>query len=299
MKPVAFDLEIPLRVSDALAMLADSSRDVKPLAGGQSLVPLLNFRLARPAMLVDLNRLSELQYIRQVDGRLAIGAMTRQRALERSDEVQRLAPLLSEVLPWVGHAAIRNRGTLGGSLAHADTAAELCLAALALDAVVVARSQHGERLIPIDKFFVGPFTTALTRDELLMEVRLPALLPDSGWGFEEVARRRGDFAMVAVAAILRMSDRTIGDVRLAYLSMGPTPLRAPSAEAWLRGQPANADIFAQAAELAVADLEPGDDLHASREYRVHVARALTRRALDRALRRAQPVQGDGGSPGLV
>jgi aerobic carbon-monoxide dehydrogenase medium subunit len=287
MKPVAFELEVPLSVSDALTILADSSREVKPLAGGQSLVPLLNFRLARPDLLVDLNRLSELQYIRQVDGHMAIGAMTRQRALERSDEVQRLAPLVAEVLPWVGHAPIRNRGTLGGSLAHADTAAELCLAALVLDAVVVARSRHGERLIPIGGFFVGPFSTALARDELLVEVRLPVLAPDAGWGFEEVARRRGDFAMVAVAAILTLSDGTIGDTRLAYLSMGPTPLRARAAETWLRGQPPTADAFAHAAELAVAELQPTDDLHASREYRVHVARALTRRALARALQRAQ------------
>jgi aerobic carbon-monoxide dehydrogenase medium subunit len=272
MKPVAFELEVPLSVSDALTILADSSREVKPLAGGQSLVPLLNFRLARPDLLVDLNRLSELQYIRQVDGHMAIGAMTRQRALERSDEVQRLAPLVAEVLPWVGHA---------------HTAAELCLAALVLDAVVVARSRHGERLIPIGGFFVGPFSTALARDELLVEVRLPVLAPDAGWGFEEVARRRGDFAMVAVAAILTLSDGTIGDARLAYLSMGPTPLRARAAETWLRGQPPTADAFAHAAELAVAELQQTDDLHASREYRVHVARALTRRALARALQRAQ------------
>jgi CO/xanthine dehydrogenase FAD-binding subunit len=286
MKPVPFELEVPLSVSDALAMLADSSRDVKPLAGGQSLVPLLNFRLARPDVVLDLNRLSELDYVRQVDGHLAIGAMTRQRALERSDEVQRLAPLIAEVLPWVGHAAIRNRGTLGGSLAHADTAAELCLAALVLDGVVVARSRRGERLIPIGAFFVGPFTTALVRDELLVEVRLPVHASDAGWGFEEVARRRGDFAMVAVAAMLTLSDGMIGEARLAYLSMGPAPLRAPTAETWLRGQAPDADAFARAAELAVAELQPSDDLHASREYRVHVARALTRRALGRALQRA-------------
>jgi CO/xanthine dehydrogenase FAD-binding subunit len=283
MKPVAFELERPHALSDALAMLADSSREVKPLAGGQSLVPLLNFRLARPDVLVDLNRLGELQYVRREDGHLAIGAMTRQAVLERSDEVRRLTPLLTEVLPWVGHAAIRNRGTLGGSLAHADTAAELCVAALALDAEVVARSARGQRRIPLSTFFVGPFTTDLARDELLVEVRLPVLSEQTGWGFEEVARRRGDFAMAAVAAILSL-DTTgcIADARLAYLSMAPTPLRAPAAEAWLRGQPPEPAVFAQAAELAVAELQPGDDLHASREYRLHVAKALTRRALERA-----------------
>jgi CO/xanthine dehydrogenase FAD-binding subunit len=283
MKPLAFELERPRTVSDALAILADSSREVKPLAGGQSLVPLLNFRLARPDVLVDLNQLGELRYVRQEDGHLAIGAMTRQTTLERSDEVRRLAPLVAEVLPWVGHAAIRNRGTLGGSLAHADTAAELCVAALALDAEVVAQSARGERCIPLSQFFIGPFTTALARDELLVEVRLPNLAERTGWAFEEVARRRGDFAMAAVAAILSLSDGAISNARLAYLSMGPTPLRAPAAETWLRGQPPGADTFAHAAELAVAELQPSDDLHASREYRVHVAKALTRRALSKAL----------------
>jgi carbon-monoxide dehydrogenase medium subunit len=282
MKPVAFDLEIPRTLDEALTLLADRDREVKPLAGGQSLVPLLNFRLARPDVLVDLNRLSELEYVRAEGGQLMIGAMTRQTTLERCADVQRMLPLVAEVLPWVGHAAIRNRGTLGGSLAHADTAAELCAAALAYDAVVVARSLRGERRIPIGEFFVGPFTTALERDELVVEVRMRASPPAAGWAFEEVARRRGDFAMVAVAAMLAVSDSLVEDVRLAYLSMGPTPVRAPVAEAWLRGQPAESGAFAQAAEMAMAELQPVDDLHASRKYRVHVARTLTRRALLRA-----------------
>jgi carbon-monoxide dehydrogenase medium subunit/6-hydroxypseudooxynicotine dehydrogenase subunit alpha len=288
MKPVAFELETPRSLDDALALMADTSHEVKPLAGGQSLVPLLNFRLARPDVLVDLNRLDELQYIRPIQGGLGIGAMTRQSVVERSDEMQRHAPLVSAVLPWVGHAAIRNRGTFGGSLAHADTAAELCMACLALDARIVVRSQRGERQIPITEFFVGPFTTALERDELLVEVRVPAWPPGAGWGFEEVARRRGDFAMVAVAAVLWVdSNNMIVDARLAYLSMGPTPLRAPAAEAALRNQPATRETFAGAATIALSDLEPSEDLHASREYRQHVAQALTRRALAGALQRAK------------
>jgi CO/xanthine dehydrogenase FAD-binding subunit len=285
MKPVAFELEIPRTLEEALATMADTSREVKPLAGGQSLVPLLNFRLARPDVLVDLNRVSDLQYVRSENGHLAIGAMTRQRTLERSTDVTRTVPLVAEVLPWVGHGAIRNRGTLGGSLAHADSAAELCAAALALDASVVLRSVRGARTISIGEFFVGPFTTALERDELLVEVRIPAIPRGTGWAFEEVARRRGDFAMVAVAALLTLSDSTIASARLAYLSMGPTPLRAPAAEKWLTGQTADADTFARAAEMAMSELQPHDDLHASREYRLHVGQALTRRALARALRR--------------
>jgi aerobic carbon-monoxide dehydrogenase medium subunit len=284
MKPAPFDLEVPRTLDEALRILADTSREVKPLAGGQSLVPLLNFRLARPDVLVDLNRIAELQYIREADGHLAIGAMTRQRALERSSEVQTLAPLLAEVLPWVGHAAIRNRGTFGGSLAHADSAAELCAAALALDADVVVCSVRGSRVMPVGDFFVGPFTTSLGHAELLTEVRIP-VLAGVGWAFEEVARRRGDFAMVGVAAVLGISDGGITDARLAYLSMGSTPLRAPAAEAWLRGQAAEPGAFARAAQIAAAELQPEDDLHASREYRVHVANSLTRRALQRASRR--------------
>jgi CO/xanthine dehydrogenase FAD-binding subunit len=285
-KPVPFDLAIPRSLDEALGLLAEPGREVKVLAGGQSLVPLLNFRLARPDLVVDLNRLEALQYIRQVDGHLAIGAMTRQRALEQSAQVSRLTPLLAAVLPWAGHAAIRNRGTLGGSLAHADSAAELCMAALALDAVVVARSLRGERQISIAEFFVGPFSTALVRDELLVEVRIPNMPPGVGWGFEEVARRRGDFAMVAAAATLAIANGAIGEARLAYLSMGPTPLRAPAAEAWLVGQVPTPAVFAQAAELAVAELRPDEDLHASREYRMRVGEALTRRALAGAHRRA-------------
>jgi aerobic carbon-monoxide dehydrogenase medium subunit len=288
MKPVAFDLETPRSLDDALGLMADTNRQVKPLAGGQSLVPLLNFRLARPDVLVDLNRLDDLQYIRVVDGGVAIGAMTRQSVVERSSDVSRHAPLVSAVRPWVGHAAIRNRGTFGGSLAHADTAAELCMACLVLDATLLVRSQRGERKIRIGEFFVGPFTTSLERDELLVEVRLPTLPVAAGWGFEEVARRRGDFAMVAVAAVLQVNaNNIVVDARLAYLSMGPTPLRAPMAEAALRNQPATPDTFAQAAAVAVGELDPGDDLHASREYRQHVGQALTRRALARALQRAQ------------
>jgi CO/xanthine dehydrogenase FAD-binding subunit len=288
MKPAAFQLETAQSVDEAIALLADVSRDVKVLAGGQSLVPLLNFRLARPEVLVDINSIPELQYIRERDGRLAIGAMTRQRALEESADVKRLAPLLAETLPSVAHAPIRNRGTLGGSLAHADAAAELCSVALALDATLVARSQRGERLIPIDAFFVGPFTTTLRSDELLTEIRLPAFPSGAGWAFDEVARRRGDFAMVAVAAVLQVDDdRRVSDARLAYTSMGPTPLRARAAEAQLIGQPADPDNFARAAETAITELDPGEDLHASREYRLHAGQALTRRTLARAYERSE------------
>ncbi|MBV9581059.1 MAG: xanthine dehydrogenase family protein subunit M [Chloroflexi bacterium] len=288
MKPAVFELEVASSVAHALRLLGDSDHEVKVLAGGQSLVPLMNFRLARPDVLVDLNRLAELQYIRESDDGLAIGAMTRQSALERSPLVARLAPLVAEALPLVAHAPIRNRGTLGGSLAHADPAAELCTVALALDAQLVAQSARGERVIAAQDFFVGPFTTALRSDELLTEVRLPRLPQRAGWAFDEVARRRGDFAMVGVAAVLGLdAEGRIDLARLAYTSMGPRPLRAPHGEMALVGEWPTADAFARAAAAAMADLEPGDDQHATRGYRLHVARGLTARALTRALERRE------------
>ncbi len=279
MKSAPFELIVPHSLDEALTY---HDGETKILAGGQSLVPLMNFRLARPTKLVDLNRVSSLDYIRtDASGGLMVGAMTRQRTLERSADVRRIAPLVSDVLPWVGHPPIRNRGTLGGSLAHADSAAELCLAALALDSTVVASSARGQRQIPIDELFVGPFTTSLSPDEILTEVRFP---PNRfAHAFEEVALRRGDFALVAVATLLQFgADSRIAQARLAYLSMGPTPLRARQTETWLIGRPATEDVFAEAASRAVAELEPVDDLHASREYRTHVARGLTQRTLARS-----------------
>lgn len=287
MKPVAFELQEARTVEEALDLLA-GDREAKVLAGGQSLVPLLNFRLARPEVLVDINRIDELQYIHEDAGRLAIGALARQRMVERSDVAARLAPLMTEVLPMVAHAPIRNRGTVCGSVAHGDAAAELCVVALVLDASMVVQSRGGRREVAARDFFLGPLTTALMQDELLTEVRVPALPARTGYAFEEVARRRGDFALAGVAAVLTLDgDGTVSEVRLAYASMGPIPLRARAAEAALRGGPANDDAFAAAAEAALADLDPGDDIHADREYRRHVARALTRRALHRALARAQ------------
>jgi carbon-monoxide dehydrogenase medium subunit len=287
MKPAPFDLELASSVEQVVTLLADTDREVKVLAGGQSLVPLMNFRLARPRVLVDLNRLPDLQYINALDGGLAIGAMTRQSALEHSPLVARLAPLLADAVPMVAHAPIRNRGTLGGSLAHADPAAELCTVALALNATLVVRSSSAERLIPIDAFFLGPFTTSLRSDELLTEVRLPPLASGAGWGFEEVSRRHGDFALAGVATVLQLNlAGRISQARLAYTSMGPRPLRAPTGEAALVGELPTSAVFDRAAAAAMRDLDPDEDQHASREYRAHAARALTSRALAVALERA-------------
>jgi carbon-monoxide dehydrogenase medium subunit len=212
--------------------------------------------------------------------------MTRQSALEHSSVIAHFAPLVADTLPMVAHAPIRNRGTLGGSLAHADPAAELCTVALVLNATLVVRSSSGQRVLPIDAFFLGPFTTSLHSDELLTEVRLPPFPSGAGWGFEEVARRHGDFAMAGVAAVLQL-DRAglISLARLAYTSMGPRPLRAPTGERVLVGERPTSELFARAAAAAMRDLDPDADQHASREYRLHVANALTSRALARALER--------------
>lgn len=288
MKPIAFEVERPTTLDEACARLAQEGRDAKLLAGGQSLVPLLNFRLARPDVLIDLNSVPELQGIRVESGELRVGAMTRLAAMERSPIVRDGWQLVGEALPQVAHTPIRNRGTFGGGHAHADAAAELCAVSLALDAQLVARRHPGgERQVTAEAFFQGPYTTALAPEEVLVEVRLPAPPPGAGWAFEEVARRRGDFALVGVAALLSVgAGPVVQDARLAYASMGPRPLRAYRAEAGLRGQPATEESFRAAAEAAVEELDPGTDLQATRDYRVHVAKALTRRALLRALGRS-------------
>jgi carbon-monoxide dehydrogenase medium subunit len=285
MKPVAFDLEMVRSIEEALDLLDTSDREVRVLAGGQSLVPLLNLRLARPSLLVDVNRVQALDFVQPADSGLTIGAMTRLRTLECSPDVARLAPLVKAALPWIAHEPIRNRSTLGGTLAHADNAAELCAVALALDAVVIVRGTGGQREIPIGELFLGPFTTSLAANELVTEIRLPRLSPSAGWAFDEVARRRGDFALVGIAAVLDVgTGGEIVEARLAYASMGPRPLRARHVEDWLRGRAAHPDTFAEAADMALAELDPQADLHASREYRRRVARALTRRALATAAR---------------
>jgi carbon-monoxide dehydrogenase medium subunit len=286
-KPPRFEVVVATEVDEAVALLADGDGEVKVLAGGQSLVPLMSFRLARPDLLVDVNALTSLAELRVEGGELRIGAMARQRAVERSDDVRRACPLLAEVLPHVAHAPIRNRGTFGGSIAHADPSAELCAAVLVLDARIRARSTRGERDVPAAELFAAPFTTVLDDDELLTEVVIPAISAGTGWSFLEVARRQGDFALVGSAVTIMVDGSgTITDARLAYMSMGPTALRAHTAEMSLRGAPATAEAFARAADLAVEELTPSDDLHASADYRRHLARVLTRRNLERAATRA-------------
>ena len=288
MKPAPFEYHDPTTVEEALALLQEFGDEAKPLAGGQSLVPLMNFRLARPARLVDLNLISELSYLRTEDGWLRIGAMTRQRQLERAGEVARDWPLLVEATRHIGHPPIRHRGTVGGSLAHADPAAELPAVMAALDAELVVRDQAGERTVCADEFFLSYLTTALAPTELLVEVRVPTLPPRTGWAFQEVSRRHGDFALVAVAALVTLDAAgAIAAARVAVAGGAPTPVRATQAEALLRGQQPTEAVFREAERLASAAVDPDSDLHASADYRREVAGVLTRRALMQAAGRAR------------
>ena len=287
MKSPAFAYLAPRTLEEALQLAAEHADDGKLLAGGQSLIPALNFRLASPAALIDLNRVDGLAGIGTTPaGGLAIRALTRHRALERSADVLRCCPLLSAVMPHIGHMQIRNRGTIGGSLSYADPAAELPAVALACDAAFVIRSLKGERVIPAAAFFLGIFTTTLEPGEILTEIRLPAWAAGRRWGFQEITRRHGDFALAGAAVWLDgggSHDAVCTSARIVLFGVGGTPIRATAAEQFLAGGPATATRLREAARLAATAFTPTSDLHASAEYRQEVSSVLVRRALEQAL----------------
>lgn len=282
MKPPPFDYSSPDTLEQALAILAEVGDEARPLAGGQSLIPLLSLRLARPSHLVDLAGIAELRKIDASDGSLVIGAMVRERQAEADDQVRRLAPLLGQALPFIGHPAIRSRGTIGGSLSHADPAAELPAVALLVEAELVAQSQdRGRRTIPAADFFTGFFTTALEPDEILTEVRIEAPAPGTGWAIDEVARRHGDFAMVGAAAMVRIdrSSGRVAEARVALTGVSGTPLRLGDAEQMLAGGDPTEETWTEVAQKASAALDPPADLHGSTAYRRHIAGVLIQRTL--------------------
>ena len=285
MKPPPFAYECPRDVAEAVALLAAHSGDARPLAGGQSLVPLLNFRLARPAVLVDLNRIEALGRITVTGGALRIGAMARQAAVEADPAVARGWPLLPEVIGHIAHPQIRNRGTMGGSLAHNDPAAELPAAMLALDAAMIAQGPAGERTIAAQNFFAGTMETALAPDELLTEIRVPALPEGTGWGFQEAARRQGDFALVAVVVLLRPAGDSGIDARVVVTGTGDGPARMSMAETILAEPGTDVDVCEAAGNAAAETCDPQDDPHAPAWYRQKLVAALTRRACREALAR--------------
>lgn len=285
MKPAPFAYAAPGGLAEALTLVREHGAEGKVLAGGQSLVPLLAMRLARPAVLIDLNRVRQLDYIRG-GSEIRIGAMTRQRAAELSPVVRRRLPLLAEALGYVGHPQIRNRGTIGGTLAHADPSAELPAVFSALDGRVVLRSSRGTRTLGPDEFFLSYLTTALEPDELLVEVRLPAH-DRAGSAFVEVARRHGDYALVGVAAVVEIQDGRIARARLAFTGVGGGPIRIAELEQSLAEKPPVEETLAEAGRIASARLDPEGDIHASAEYRREVAGVLTERALHLAVNRAK------------
>jgi CO/xanthine dehydrogenase FAD-binding subunit len=290
MKLPPVDYEAPETVSDAVELLAEHLDEASVLAGGQSLIPLLALRLARPAVLVDINGIDELSGVSAADGRVAIGATTREYVAEESERVADAVPLLAAALPLIGHEAIRSRGTIGGSLAHADPAAELPAVARALDAEFVVRSQSGMRVVPAAEWFEGYLTTSRRPDELLMEVRFPTAGRGTGTSFQEVARRHGDFAIVGLAASLTLSDGVISDARLAFAGVSDVPVRAAAAEDLLVGERPSAELFDEAARRATDDIEPPADLHGSSDYRKKVAAVLVRRGLRAAADNARERQ---------
>lgn len=274
MKPAPFGYIAPRTTAEAVAELGRHGEEAKVLAGGQSLVPLCNMRLAQPRYLVDINYLNELTYLRVHHDHLAVGATVRQRAAELSGLSLRSCPLLVEALHFVGHSVIRERGTVCGSLAHGDPSSELPVVLVTLGGSVVLRRQGDERVVAAEDFFLGLLTTAMEPDELMVEARFPEIPAGSGVAFEEWSQRRGDFAVVAVACVA-LAD---GPVRLGIAGASPRPVRPRKAEA-----AAGAGDARGAGELAALATEPNDDLHASAEYRRSLVRTLVRRAVARAL----------------
>ncbi|MBO0826322.1 MAG: xanthine dehydrogenase family protein subunit M [Streptosporangiales bacterium] len=287
MKPIDFDLHRPETLDEALDLLAEHGDDGKVLAGGQSLLPLLNFRLARPAHLVDVGRVASLAVLRRTATGVTVGAMVRQASAEQSPAVASHCPLLAAALPNIAHPPIRNRGTLGGSLAHGDPAAELPSVATALDAVFVAASIRGRREIPAAEFFRTHLVTALEPDELLTEIRFPATDSGTGAAFAEVGRRRGDFALVGVAAQVTVADGRVTDARVCLSGVADTPSRPKDVEDMLRGTAADDDVVRDAANAVRETVEPVGDLHATADYRRHVAGVLLARALREAYETAE------------
>jgi len=288
MKPAPFEYKAPDSIEETLTLLRADGSDAKLLAGGQSLVPAMNFRVVQPGILIDLNRVGELNYLRQENQDLRIGAMTRERRLEFDPLIPKWFPLLAEAMPHVAHPQIRNRGTLGGSLANADPAAELPVIMLALEARLKACSARGERWVDAHDFFSGMFTTDLAPDEMLVEILLPAMQPYTGWSFMEVAPRAGDYALMGVAALVTLDENGVcKQARLVYLNAGDGPVDAKDAASILKGQiPGDNTIEAAADSASQKEINPFGNIHASADFQRHLARVLTRKALKQAVTRA-------------
>jgi carbon-monoxide dehydrogenase medium subunit len=288
MKPAPFEYYVPDSLEQALDLLHEHGDSAKLLAGGQSLVPAMNFRVVQPSVLIDLNQVAELMYIREAESTLQVGAMTRERTLEFDGVISKKVPLLTEVMPHVAHPQIRNRGTLGGSLVNADPAAELPVIMLALDARLKASNADRERWVDAQNFFLGMFMTDLAPDEMLVEIELPSLPPRTGWSFMEVAPRAGDYAMMGVAALVTLNENgKCKQARLVYLNAGDGPVDAKDTAKSLEDETLKDELIESAATLASEkEINPFGNLHASPEYQRHLANVLTKKALKLAAQRA-------------
>jgi carbon-monoxide dehydrogenase medium subunit len=290
MKPAPFEYFTPATVDEALARLSENGYEAKVLAGGQSLIPMMNFRLAQPSIIVDINKVTELFYIRPSEnGGLSIGAMTRHSQVEHHPLIAERAPLIYETMPHIATVQVRNRGTFGGSLAHADPSAELAAVSVALEGSFLLRNLQRERWIPAEEFFFGLFASVLEPDELLVEARFPQLPARTGCAMVELSRRPHDFALVGVAVVLTLdNDDRCQRARLVFLSVGEGPVIAHQAGEMLKNQNLTRESMRSAAETAAQiDIDPGSDIHASAEYRRHLAGILAFRALEKAFDRAR------------
>jgi carbon-monoxide dehydrogenase medium subunit len=287
MKPAPFEYHVPDSVDQALDLLQEHGETAKILAGGQSLVPAMNFRVVQPSMLIDLNRLKEMEFVREGEC-LQIGAMTRERTLEYDERIARRSPLLHEAAPHIAHPQIRNRGTIGGSIVNADPAAELPVLMVALNARLKACSVSGERWIDASDFFVGMFTTALGSNEVLMEIELPFIQPRTGWSFMEVAPRAGDYALMGVAALVTLDEQgKCQQAKLVYLNAGDGPVDAKESVQVLTGERLNDSLIDSAAAFASEkEVNPFGNIHASQDFQRHLANVLTKKALKQAWERA-------------
>ncbi|HEX4418463.1 MAG TPA: xanthine dehydrogenase family protein subunit M [Kofleriaceae bacterium] len=287
MIPASFDYHVPATLDEAIALLGKLGDSAKILAGGQSLIPAMRFRLASPEVLIDLNRIRDLAFLEERDGYLAIGAMTREHALEAAPVVAAAYPLLFDTAKVIADPLVRNKATVGGNLAHADPANDHPATMLAYDAQIIARSASGTRTIAIDDLFVGLFETSLAPGEILTEIRVPRPGPGSGGAYLKLERKVGDYAVAAVAVQLTLTAGTIERIRIGLTNVSPIPMRARAAEATLLGVPLSDGVLEQAARAAAAECAPSADLRGQVDYKRDMVRVLTKRTVRRAVERAQ------------
>jgi 2-furoyl-CoA dehydrogenase FAD binding subunit len=297
MKPASFNYYRPSTLEETLQLLQDCGDEGKLIAGGQSLIPILNMRLSSLEHVIDINGLRELDFIRLEEGILKIGGLCRQRSLEKSPTVKEVAPLLSEAVPFIGHVQTRNRGTVGGSLVHADPTAEIPLSLLALDATAIIQSAEETREVPVQDFFITYLTTDIASTEMLTEIQIPVDTLPKGYAFVEFSRRHGDFALVAAACLLDTDeDGTITAGRLAIGGVDAVPMIAQEAMDVLLGEKLTDALLEEAGQIAAENTDPEGDLHASREYRLHLAKVFTKRAIRKAYERSLQKLGGGTQP---